>query len=156
MLGRMRGSTMPLNSLSEIRLRTRWVVGENLLLTCLLEKFTNFCFSAKGACVWCIGFEVTHDYGGWQATSLFKCLDHCTRFSTYLNAILTILTLVSCSWIRFLLVVAFGDPVAIIFTVNIATGSLLVLLFTTSARIPLLCYARLGFFFFYLKTSCFY
>ena len=37
-------------------------IGENLLLSYLLEKFSNLCFGTKGAHVQCIGFKTMHDY----------------------------------------------------------------------------------------------
>ena len=60
----MRGPTMPSNSLSQICLEARRTVGENLLLACVLEKFSKFCFDAKGTHAQCIRFEMMHDYSG--------------------------------------------------------------------------------------------
>ena len=99
------------------------MVGENLLSVCLLEKFSKLCFDAKGTHVQCAGFEATHDYGGWQAIGLFKCLDHRAHFLTYLNAILAI-WFQSLVWIGFFLAVVFRDSVAIIFIIDIITDLL--------------------------------
>ena len=133
------------------------MVEENLLSVFLLEKFSNLCFDAKGTHVRCAGFEATHDYGGWQAIGLFKCLDHRAHFLTYLNAILAI-WFQSLVWIRFFFLRLYLGTLLLLFSSSILSPvcyrchcNL-----TIGSKIPLFCSSKLGFFLFCSNTSYFY